>query len=336
MSDASEKPFEATPQRLEKARREGNAARCAELGANAAFFSAGAAMAACVPAFAAVAAGAITRAARAGVASLDAGAVVAVALVPIAAAALAGTVVAAAQNGGIVFTLSAPKLERLNPVEGIKRMASRETVGHGARAVAAFVLAACAMMPCFRTLAAVGTTHPALAAVAANAWSTVLHVSIAACTVGTVFALAEYAAARRAWLQKLRMSFDDRKREAKEHEGDPLERGRRRALHRSFLRGKVSDVVNASFVVVNPTHVAVALRYAPPEIAVPTILVRAAGEAAGRVRAIALASRIPVVENVALARALFRDGRTGDPIDRAFFVAVAEVVAALARAGVLR
>lgn len=335
MSEDSEKPFEATPQRLEKARREGNVARCSELGANAAFLAAGVTLVAAVPLLGSIATRAIVRAAS-GNAGMDSALLVAAALLPVAAAAVAGSVVAIAQTGGAVFLFPTPKLERLNPVEGCKRMISRETLAHGVRAVAAFLLAAGAMLPALHAAAIDATAAGSVRGVAAGIWSAAQRVSSAACVVGAAFAVAEYAAARRTWLQKLRMSFDDRKREAKEQEGDPLERGRRRSLHRSLLRGSVSDVVKAAFVVANPTHVAVALRYDPPAVPVPTILVRAAEDAAARVRVLADGYGIPVVENVLLARALYRDGRVGDPIDRVHFVAVAEVVAALSRAGLLR
>lgn len=335
MSDESEKPFEATPQRLEKARREGNVARCSELGANAAFLAAGLTVVVIAPLLGVLASRAIGRAAAGGgeVDSLD---VFGAGLLPIAAAALAGSAVAIAQNGGFPFTFPLPKVERLNPIEGCKRMISRETLTHGFRAVAAFALAACAIVPALQAAARETIAAGSAIGVAAGVWSACQQVAAAAFAVGIAFALAEYAAARRTWLQKLRMSFDDRKREAKEQEGDPLERGRRRALHRSLLRGSVKDVGKASFVIVNPTHLAVALQYDPPAVAVPTILVRAAGEAAVKVRSIAGVKGIPVVENVLLARALYRDGRVGDPIDRAHFAAVAEVVAALSRAGLLR
>lgn len=334
MSDDSEKPFEATPQRLEKARREGNVARCSELGANAAFLAAGAALVASAPFIGALASRAIVRACE-GSAGSEAIAIFGVALLPVAAAALAGSAVAVAQNGGFALNAPVPKLERLNPLQGFKRMISRETLAHALRAAAAFALAACAMVPALRGAAAQAIGAGAVQGVAAAVWSAAERVGGAACFVGAGFAIAEYAAARREWLRKLRMSFDERKREAREQDGDPLERGRRRALHRSLLRGSVTDVEKAAFVVANPTHVAIALQYDPPSVAVPTILVRAADDAALRVRAIAGAKGIPVVENVTLARALYRDGRVGDPIDRVHFYAVAEVVAALSRAGLL-
>jgi flagellar biosynthesis protein FlhB len=146
-----------------------------------------------------------------------------------------------------------------------------------------------------------------------------------------LFAGAEYAAARGAWLRKLRMSFEERKREAKEQDGDPFARGRRRAMHRSLLRGSIAKVREASFVVVNPTHVAVALQYRPPDVPVPRVLVRAADAAARRVRDIAARYDVPVVENVGLARALYHDGRIGAAIGVEHYIAVAEVVAALVR-----
>ena len=83
----------------------------------------------------------------------------------------------------------------------------------------------------------------------------------------------------------------------------------------------------------NPDHVAVALEYRPPAVAVPRVLVRALDDAALEVRTLARAHGVPIVENVALARALYRDARAGEPIPHAHYVAVAEVVAALLRAG---
>jgi flagellar biosynthesis protein FlhB len=167
--------------------------------------------------------------------------------------------------------------------------------------------------------------------VSATAWTAAREVCGVACAVGFGFAIAEYAAARNAWLRKLRMSFDERKREAKEEEGDAAARGRRRALHRSLVRSGVRRLKEAAFVVANPQHVAVALEYRPPAVPVPRVLVRAADAAAARVRELATGYRIPIVENVWLARALFRDGRIGEPIPQAHYVAVAEVVAALLR-----
>jgi type III secretion protein U len=173
---------------------------------------------------------------------------------------------------------------------------------------------------------------PDLAQTVDEVWSAAQHVAFAAGAVGLLFSVAEFGAARSSWLRKLRMSFEERKREVREEEGDALARGRRRSLHRALLRGGLTRIKEASFVVVNPTRLAVALAYRPPRVPVPEVLVRVRDEAAARARELAAIYGIPIVENVALARALYRDGRPGDPIPQAHYVAVAEVVVALTRA----
>jgi flagellar biosynthetic protein FlhB len=88
--------------------------------------------------------------------------------------------------------------------------------------------------------------------------------------------------------------------------------------------------------VTNPTHIAVALEYRPPDVPVPRVLVRAADDAAARVRELAASYRVPLVEDVPLARLLYAHAGPGDFIPRETYIAVAEIVAALTKAGVLR
>ncbi len=330
MSD-SEKPFEPTPRRIAKARSEGNVARSAELAANASFAAGGLALAAIAPSFAAAARAAITAAASGHAEPWRAGAALAVGLVPVAAAAAAGTCAGVLQNGGLAGVTLAWKVERLNPAEGIKRILSRETATHSLRSTLAFVCACGAMAPIFIVSAGACLGAGSAGAAAGAAWMAACEVAGVAAAVGFCFSIGEYRAARDAWLRKLRMNFDERKREAKEEEGDPTARGRRRSLHRALLRTGAGRVKDAAFVVTNPTHVAVALEYRPPRVCVPRVLTRAAGDAARRVRQIAQRYRIPIVENACLARTLYRDGRAGEAIPAAHYVAVAEVVIALAR-----
>jgi flagellar biosynthetic protein FlhB len=330
MSDASEKPFEATAHRIAKARREGNVARSSEVAANLSFAAAALSVAAVVPSVSAAARGAIVAGISGRVTPAGA-AIVAAALVPVGAAACAGVLGSLSQNGGLTAASIALRLERLNPVEGIKRIISRETLAHSLWAALAFGCAGMAMVPFVAWSATASLQASGLSHVAAAAGMAAREVAVAACTVGFCFAIAEHGAARRAWLRKLRMSFEERKRESKEEEGDATARGRRRGLHRALLRSGRRRLKDAAFVVANPQHVAVALEYRPPEIDVPRVLVRAADAAAIQVRAVAAHLGIPIVENVALARALFRDGRAGEPIPHAHYVAVAEVVAALLR-----
>lgn len=334
-ADSSEKSFDAPPSRIAKARLEGNLPRAQEFGANLAFVAATLAALALAAPIGALGRAALTNALHGGTPLALCIAIATLALVPMACAAAAGMLGGIAQGGGLVLVTPAVKFERLQPVEGIKRMFSREAALHGARALVAFVLASIAMAPTLRHLVSAATVALPPRSTAQIAWDGATHVVFAAAAVGLLFAVAEFAVARRAWLRKLRMSLAELRRELKESDGDPLARNRRKALHRNLIRGALGRVKDAAFVVVNPMHVAVALDYRPPQVPVPTVLVRAADEMALRVREAAAEYNVPVIENVLLARALYRDGGVGQPIAHEHYVAVAEVVAALIRSGAL-
>ncbi|HTZ54187.1 MAG TPA: EscU/YscU/HrcU family type III secretion system export apparatus switch protein [Candidatus Acidoferrum sp.] len=334
-AEAGEKTFDAPPSRIAKARREGNLPRAQEFSANLAFIAAAFGVCAIGAPFGALANEALLDATRGTVALGPCVALAALALVPAAVAAASGVAGALLQSGGFALVAPAMKFERLNPVEGFKRMVSREALTHGARALVAFALASATMFPALRDLASAGAVALTPQSVAQIAWSGAQRVVWSAAAVGLVFAIAEFGVARRAWLRKLRMSLAELKRELKESDGDPLARSRRKALHRNLMRGALAKVKEAAFVVVNPTHVAIALDYRPPTVPVPTVLVRASDETALRVREVATEAGIPVIENVRLARALYRDGTVGEAIPHDHYVAVAEIVASLLRSGAL-
>jgi flagellar biosynthesis protein FlhB len=260
---------------------------------------------------------------------------VAAAFVPALGAAAAATFAALAQTGGLRLAPLRLAFEKLAPVAGLKRMFGAEAATGAARAILAFVLVTAGVVPiCARTLAAANAAASPLAA-AELARGALLQACFAALATGAFFALADFALARRRWLRSLKMTFDQVKRDAKEQDGDPESKARRRQLHRTYARGGIARTRDASFVVVNPTHIAIAVRYAPPAVAVPEILVRAADALAREVRALAERAHIPVLEDVALARMLWRCGEAGRPIPPESFVAVAYAIAALVRAGVL-
>jgi len=333
---SAEKPFDATPARRERARREGNVPRSTEAGAVAAFAAATIALAVVVPALAAATAR-LTRAAvhdTSGLPAAFAG-VLSLGCVPMVAAALAALAIQLAQSGGLHVTGIKVDLARLHPKTGFARMLGGEAVVAGLRSTLTLAIVAAALVPVLTEL----VTRAALVAgplgAAASAWRAIERAAGAAILTGALFAGADYALARRRWLRGLKMSLEELKRDRKENDGDPQTRARRSTMHRALVRGAIARTREASFVVVNPTHIAIAIRYAPPEVPVPEILVRAADEAALRVREIARAARIPLVENVALARALFASGSAGRPIPRDAYVAVAQVIAELGRAGLL-
>ncbi len=330
---AEGKQFEATQSRIERAKREGDVARSQELGNVVAFGGALIAAAAVIAPLGCAARAVLVAAAegRTNTGALAGAAMLM--LVPIAAAALAAVGANAVQSGGLRFASVAIKSERLAPSENLKRMFSREAVVTAARASVAFACAGTAIVPAFVGIYAAALHAGAPAGIASAAWNGALHAAAAACIAGGVFAGADYGVQFVRWRKRLRMSFEEMKRDQKESDGDPLARGRRRAMHRQISRGSLRRVKEAAFVVTNPTHIAIALEYRPPEVPVPRVLVRAADDAAARVRELAAAYRVPLIENVALARRLYALARPGDVIPQETYVAVAQVVAALAKAG---
>ena len=332
---AGEKQFEATHARLERAKREGNVAKSQELAGVAAFGTGLVASGLIVGPLASAARAAVIAAASGSIDRSSLVTVFTLMLVPAASAACASVAVSSLQTGGIRVVAIAAKAERLSPSEGLKRMLSREAVIAAARATTAFTCALAAIVPAAAQIFASVLRGNGIGAVATTAWSGALHCTAIACAIGGVFAAADFGLQLRNWRRKLRMSFDELKREQKEHEGDPLSRGRRKQLHRQMSRGSIARVKDAAFVITNPTHIAIALAYRPREVAVPQVLVRAADESAARVRALAGEYAIPIVENVPLARALYAHARPGDAIPRETYIAVAEIVASLTKAGVL-
>lgn len=321
----AEKAFDATPARLARARREGDVAISPELTGVCAFAGALAGCTLAIPHIAAAAQAALLSAARG-----EANAAPAVAIALWTASVLfCGCIAAAlasfAQLGGITIAPLKCDLARLAPAQNLKRMFSRETIVTIVRACAAFGCTAGAIVLLH------GGAAPSLAG---TAWAAALRGAWTACVVGAGFSAADFALQVARRKKRLRMSLEEFKRDQREQDGDPMARARRKAAHRAIVRGSLQRLRDAAFVVTNPTHLAIALEYAPPKVAVPRVLIRAADETAGLVRTRARELGIPVIENVPLARELFAKANPGEYIPQETYVAVAEIVAALARAGI--
>lgn len=328
-----DKPFDPTPSRLQKARREGNVARSTEINGVASFAAAALTLFAVMPYIGAVQGGWVERIAT-GQTSRAGSHALALALagaLPLLAALIAGTTASLVQSRGLVFAAPSIKFERLNPGQGFKRMFSMQSAVSAAKALLAFGVALAAAIPTAELVFTRGTGGGTITVFGALASLGAQRMFASALSVAAVFAVADYLIVRKQWLKKLRMNLYELKKELQENEGDPQLRGRRRQRHWQMTTGSVDSLKNAAFVVANPTHIAVALRYEPPEVAVPVVLVMGAEANALRIRALAAEAGIPVVENVELARMLWATASVGRAIPRESFVAVAEIVTATNR-----
>jgi flagellar biosynthetic protein FlhB len=331
---ADEKPFDPTPARLARARREGDVPRSRDVAATASFAFAGAALAATRDAIANASSAMLVSAAHGGVAFGAYALLAGCACVVCASGIVGGVGASVVQAGSIAFRMPTLDPKKLDPVAGFKRLVGRDAAIGAVKAIVLASAVGAALWPALRDAFAAGSTYAA--ALAQRTFAAIALAFVAATGVAALFAAVDAIVEREKWRRRLRMSFEEIKRDHKSSEGDPHLRGRRRRAHRDLVRGSIARVADAAFVVANPTHVAIALEYAPPAVAVPRVLVRAIDAGALAVRERARALDVPIVEDVRLARALLATTDVGDPIPRDEYGAVALIVATLTRARVRR
>jgi flagellar biosynthetic protein FlhB len=154
-----------------------------------------------------------------------------------------------------------------------------------------------------------------------------LTLSLRAALVLLVLAIFEYGFQRWQHERDLRMSKREVREELKRYEGDPRIRERRRAIQQQLaLQRMILGVPDATVVITNPTHLAVAVRY-EKSMDAPLVVAKGAELLARRIREAALEHGIPIVERKDLARALYRSADVGQSIPPDLYQAVAEILA---------
>ncbi|MEN3359076.1 MAG: flagellar biosynthesis protein FlhB [Mycobacteriales bacterium] len=339
---SGEKTEKPTPKKLREARREGRIARSPDLGAWAGILVASLLLPLAARHLLSVGTGLLvalrdliaapTPDPTAVLALLRrAGLAAALATAPLAGSLLLVGMVAAIAQGGLhpATKMLKPKASRLNPVAGFKRTFGTQALWEAAKVVLKTVVIGLTMYLSVRALMPLllgGGTLP-LAAVLGAVQGAATALFRTAAVAGLVLAAADYAVIRRKLGKQLRMTKQEVKEEHRQAEGDPNLRSAIRSRQLAMSRSRMmANLPQADAVVVNPTHVAVALRY-QPGVGAPTVLAKGAGVIAARIRAVATEHRIPLIEDVPLARALFAACEIGQEIPAELYSAVARVLA---------
>lgn len=230
-----------------------------------------------------------------------------------------------------------PRWEKLNPLKGIRGLFSRQQLWELTRT--AVKLAAVAGLSwgvwvgAIRELVSGPRPLSAFVGVIADGLRSL---GLRMALFALVLALVDAGVARRRHMRSLRMTRREVRDEHRQSEGDPQVRAAIRARQRRLTRSRmIAEVAKATVVVTNPTHLAVALRY-EAGMAAPVVVAKGAGAVARRIREEAARHGIPVRENKPVARALFRAVEVGEAIPAELYRAVAEILAALWRAGRIR
>jgi flagellar biosynthetic protein FlhB len=239
----------------------------------------------------------------------------------------------AAQLGSTRLGLSlknlAPDPKRLNPLQKIQNV-PRQNLAAFVQALVFLPLLALAVfkiedgnLAAFAGLARVGL-EPALRIVSDSFRDFLWKAAALFCAIG----LLDFARIYRRHYKSLRMTKLEIRDELKETEGNPQIKSRVRRLQRDLARrNMMKEIPNATAVIVNPTHFAVAIRYEMEGMAAPRVLAKGKNYLALRIRQIALDHQVPIVENQPLAQALYKSADVGQEIPPQLYQAVAEVLA---------
>jgi flagellar biosynthetic protein FlhB len=221
-----------------------------------------------------------------------------------------------------------PKLSKISPIAGFKRLFSTTSLVNFAKGLAKLAIVGTAILvalwPDRGRLFELMTSDPASMMPIVRLLS--LKVFGAAIATLAVVAALDYAYQRHRWFEKQRMSIKELRDEYKQMEGDPAVRAKLRQIRVERGRKRMmARVPEATVVITNPVHFAVALKYEPGMNA-PVCLAKGADLVALRIRRLAEEARIPIVENAPLARALHRAVEVDDEIPPEHYRAVAEVI----------
>jgi flagellar biosynthetic protein FlhB len=234
--------------------------------------------------------------------------------------------------GGWLFSGKAlePKPGRMNPLSGIKNMFSTQALVELGKAVgksiivgsvAWIVVSGQAESMMGLALAPVQTTSAALADMLIITFFAVVAGLVVIAAIDVPYQQWRYA-------EKLKMSRQDLRQESKESDGNPEIKAKIRQQQREIARRRMmSEIPNADVVVTNPTHYAVALKYAEGKMGAPRVVAKGTDAAAAKIREIASENSVPLLEAPRLARALHAHTELGDEIPEALYTAVAQVLA---------
>lgn len=255
----------------------------------------------------------------------------AVATGPVLLAVLLAGLLAGLAQVGVLFTTEpvSPQWNRVDPMQGLKRLFSMRALAESARTFLKLALIGWVAYGAYRDglprLMGLAQASPeeAMRVVAAMALNLGMKVALLCALIAGL----DYLYQRWEHERGMRMTRQEIRDEHRQNEGDPRLRSRRRDMMRRMSRGRsVSAVPQATALLTNPTHYAVAFRWDEGSMDAPRVVAKGAGAVALRIRDEASRLGIPILQRPALARALFRQVRVGQDIPASLYDAMAEVV----------
>lgn len=222
------------------------------------------------------------------------------------------------------------KINKINPLEGFKRIFSLRTVMDFLKSTLKMTIIGYVVYATLKSEKAklLGLGHAPLESTFSFIASVTLKLGIKIGAVLIVLAIFDYMYQKYEHEKSLKMSKQDIKDEYKKSEGDPLIKGKIRAKQRQMaMQRMMQEVPKADVIITNPTHFAVALKYDSANMQAPTVIAKGADYVALKIKDVAKKNGVMTMENKPLARAIFAQVEIGDSIPAELFQAVAEVLA---------
>jgi flagellar biosynthetic protein FlhB len=251
---------------------------------------------------------------------------------PVAAVGFLVSAVTSFSQVGAIFTFEplSPDIEKIDPIKGMQKLFSMRQFWEGLRLVAKITAVMIVVYGILKSEIIGSSSRLALepeaqvAVLGGNART----VFFALIGVLMVFAGVDFFMQRFQFNKGLRMTRQEAKQEAKERDGDPMIKARIRSIQRDMARKRMMQAVKkADVVITNPTHFAVALIYDRDKMAAPKVVAKGADFLAQQIKKLAAEAGVPMVENVPLARGLYKSVKVGQYVPRTLYQAVAEVLA---------
>ena len=257
-------------------------------------------------------------------------------ILPVLAALFVGAVLAGIAVSGLNFAPGAIELkfDKLNPVEGFGKLINARSIVKLLASILKLLCVSLVMwfyirskLDVFAALRWTWSTQM-LAVTAKLILGLLIRVGVVLLVIGIADALYQ----KWKYIQDLKMTRQEAKQDRKDTEGSPELKGRIRRIQIEMAsRRMLREVPKASVVLVNPTHVAVALSYESREMEAPIMVAKGADHLAERIREIARAYGVPIIRRPELARTIYSTVKPGNPIPEALYVAVAEILGMIYR-----
>ncbi|MEB3101148.1 flagellar biosynthesis protein FlhB [Ferviditalea candida] len=223
-----------------------------------------------------------------------------------------------------------PKLNKLNPLEGLKKIVSLRSLVEFLKSMLKMSVIAMVVYSSLwgERAQIVSLSHMPISGILQYASNVTLMLGIKIAVTLIILAVFDFFYQRYEHEKSLKMSKQDIKDEHKKSEGDPLIKGKiREKQRRMALQRMMQEVPRADVVITNPTHFAVAIQYESGKMTAPTVVAKGQDYVALKIKQVAQENDVMIMENKPLARALFEQVEIGESIPEALFQAVAEVLA---------